>query len=721
MKPALPMTLTLSVALAATLGLAWAGPAEAARGFDVRDLQKLDRVSSPLLSPDGAFVVFARREMSGASGDDPGKASTSLWIRDLRTRDLRPPQRLSPLGWNVNSPQFSGDGQWLYFLSARSGTQQVYVMPATGGTPRQATHYPLDVGSFKVAPDGRRLAVSMEVFPDCGADIECTVKRLEARKASKTSGVLHDQLFVRHWDTWEDGRQNRLFVTTPATGKNRPATFLVDSAIGSFGPGNVPSKPFGGNDEYTWSPDGESIVFAMRPADRKEAWSTNFDLFQYRVGQPLQALTFDDRAAPGAGWPGPTGQNLAWDTGPVFNADGSKLYYRAMKRPGFEADRLALMERDVATGATREIAPDWDRSADGIVLSADGRTLYTTAQDLGQHPLFAVDIASGQVRKVVGDGTVSAFDIAGDTLAFTRNTLKSGDQLFVASLSDPQVQRAITPAAGEMLEDVAFGDYEQFSFAGWDGQTVHGYVVKPWNYEEGRRYPVAFLIHGGPQGSFGDGWSYRWNPQTYAGQGYAVVMIDFHGSTGYGQAFTDAISGNWGSKPLVDLQQGWAAAQRKYPFLDGDRACALGASYGGYMTNWIAGNWFEADGSAPFKCLVTHNGVFDTRSMGLVTEELWFTEWEFGGTVAANPEAYEQYNPARHIHKWKTPMLVVAGQNDFRVPLDQSLSAFTALQRAGIDSRLLYFPDENHWVLKPANSVLWHDTVNAWLKQHIGQ
>ena len=720
MKPAfLSTSLGLSLAVGAALGAA-APQAEAARGFDVRDMQHLARVSSPLLSPDGAFVVFARREMSGGNGDDPGKASTSLWARGLGAGDAAP-KRLTPVGWNVNSPALSADGKWLYFLGAQSGIQQVYVMPATGGAPRQATHYPLDIGSFKVSPDGRRLAVSMEVFPDCGADIDCTVKRLEQRKQARSSGVIHDQLFVRHWDTWQDGRHSRLFVTAPSTGKNPPTTFLVDSAIGSFGPGNVPSKPFGGNDEYAWSPDGQSIVFAMRPADRKEAWSTNFDLFEYRAGQPLKNLTFDDRTATDAPSPGPQGQNRAWDTGPVFSADGGKLYYRAMRRPGFEADRFALMERDLATGATREIAPDWDRSADGIVLSADGRTIYTTAQDLGQHPLFAVDVASGQVRKLVGDGSVSAFEVAGDTLVFARNTLKSGDQLFATTLSDPSAVRALTPSAGDALPDVAFGDYEQFSFPGWNGETVHGYVVKPWNYQEGRRYPVAFLIHGGPQGSFGDGWSYRWNPQTYAGQGYAVVMIDFHGSTGYGQAFTDAITGNWGSKPLVDLQKGWAAAQQRYPFLDGGRACALGASYGGYMTNWIAGNWFEADGSAPFKCLVTHNGVFDTRSMGLVTEELWFSEWEFGGTVADNPKGYEKYNPARHIQQWKTPMLVVSGQNDFRVPIDQSLSAFTALQRAGIESKLLYFPDENHWVLKPANSVLWHDTVNAWLRQHIGQ
>ncbi|WP_372015394.1 S9 family peptidase [Pseudoxanthomonas sp. 10H] len=719
MKPALSTSPILPLALAAALGLLASGPAEAARGFDVRDLQRLDRVSSPVLSPDGGLVVFARREMLGGKGEDLGKASTSLWIRDLGREGS--PTRLTPAGWNVNSPAFSSDGKWLYFLSAQSGSQQVYVMPATGGAPKQATHFPLDVGTFKLSPDGKRLALSMEVFPDCGADLACTVKRLDDRKASRASGVVYDQLFVRHWDTWEDGRHNRLFVTTPSTGKTPSAVFLVDAAIGSDGPGNVPSRPFGGNDEYTWSPDGESIVFAMRRADRKEAWSTDFDLYQYRVGQPLRNLTFDDRTGAGAASPGPQGQNRAWDTGPVFSADGGTLYYRAMKRPGFEADRFGLMARDMATGATREIAPDWDRSADGITLSADGRTIYTTAQELGQHPLFAVDIATGKVDRVVGGGSISAFEVAGDTLAFTRNTLASGDQLFIAPLADPEAQRAVTPAAGEVLEDVAFGAYEQFSFPGWNGETVHGYVVKPWNYEEGKAYPVAFLIHGGPQGSFGDGWSYRWNPQTYAGQGYAVVMIDFHGSTGYGQAFTDAISGDWGGKPLVDLQKGWAAAQAKYPFLDGDRACALGASYGGYMINWIAGNWFDAQGNAPFKCLVNHDGVFDTRSMGYVTEELWFTEWENRGTPFDQPANYEKFNPVNHVAKWKVPMLVVQGEKDYRVPVDQGLSTFTALQRKGIESKLLYFPDENHWVLKPANSVLWHDTVNAWLKRHIGQ
>jgi dipeptidyl aminopeptidase/acylaminoacyl peptidase len=691
----------LSIALAALVGLSVVPAAEAARGFDVRDLQQLDRISSPVLSPDGAKVVFAKRQI----GADLGKASNGLWIRDLRTRDLAPPKRLSPEGWNVNSPSFSADGKTLYFLSAQGGSQQLYAMPVAGGTPQQLTRFPLDVGTYKVSPDGARIAVSMDVFSDCGADLACTVSRLDERGQSKASGVVYDQLFVRHWDTWSDGRHSRLFVTAPATGRSTPAPVLVGA--GSDGPvGNVPSRPFGDAEEYTWSPDGQSLVFSMRVAGPGEPWSTNFDLYEYREGQPLKNLT---------------AANPAWDTGPVFSADGKTLFYRAMKRPGFEADRFGLMAMDLASGAVREIAPSWDSSADAIALSADGATIYTSAQHVGQHPLYAVDVASGKVSEVVGQGSIGGFAIAGDTLAYLVNSLATGNQLFTASLSNPSAARAITPSAGEVQQDVAFGASEQFSFAGWNGEKVHGYVVKPWNYEEGKRYPVAFLIHGGPQGSFGNSWSYRWNPQTYAGQGYAVVMIDFHGSTGYGQAFTDSISGDWGGKPLEDLQKGWAAAQHKYPFLDGDKACALGASYGGYMINWIAGNWFDAQGDAPFKCLVNHDGVFDTRSMGYVTEELWFTEWENGGTPYDKPENFERFNPVNHVAKWRVPMLVVQGEKDYRVPVDQGLSTFTALQRKGIESQLLYFPDENHWVLKPANSVLWHDTVNAWLKKHIGQ
>jgi dipeptidyl aminopeptidase/acylaminoacyl peptidase len=666
-----------------------------ARGFTVHDLVKLDRVSSPVLSPDGRVVVFAQRSM----GLDSGAASTALYARNLLTRDLAPPRRITPEGWSVNSPSFSPDGSTLYFLSAKNGSQQLYTMPASGGTPVQQTAFALGIGSYGLSPDGARVAFSAETFADCGADFACTQQRLDARKQDKATGVVYDQLFVRHWDTWKDGRRSRLFVADlpAARGASAASATLLSGALD----GDIPSKPFGDAGDYVWSPDGTSLVASVRIAGNSEPWSTNFDLFRIPVdgGAPVNL----------------TEANPATDTGPVFSKDGATLYYRAMKRAGFEADRYAIMAMDVASGQVREIAPGWDRSPSSIKPSDDGASLYVAAQSVGTYPLFRIDVATGEATELVGDGTVSSFVLAGDTLALTRNTLQSGDTLYVAD-ADGQHLRQITPTAAERLPEVTFGDFEQFSFKGAGNATVYGYVVKPSGFEEGRTYPVAFLIHGGPQGSFGNGWSYRWNPQTYAGQGYAVVMIDFHGSTGYGQAFTDAISGDWGGKPLVDLQKGWDAALAKYAFLDGDKACALGASYGGYMVNWIAGQW-----NAPWKCLVNHNGVFDTRSMGLVTEELWFTEWEFGGTVAANPEAYEKFNPARHIDKWRVPMLVVAGQNDFRVPVDQSLSTFTALQRAGIESQLLYFPDENHWVLKPHNSILWHDTVNAWLQMHIGQ
>ena len=678
---------------------------EAARGLDVRDLVKLDRVSTPLLTADGRQLVFAQRALDF----DSGKAETALYTRNLLTRDMAPPKRLTPAGWNVNSPSLSADGQTVYFLSGKNGSAQLFSMPLAGGTPRQLTDVAVDIGSYQLSPDGARVAFSADTFGDCGADLACTKQKLAETKDAKASGVVYDQLFVRHWDTWKDGTTSRLFVADLPAPRARAVTTV--RALGHALDGDIPSKPFGGAEDYTWAPDGRSVVASVKVAGREAPWSTNFDL--YRIDAVGEAAPVNLTAS-----------NPAWDTGPVFSEDGATLFYRAMQRPGFEADRYALMAMDVASGQAREIAPRWDRSPSSVTPSADGTALYVAAQDTGEYPLFRVDVASGEVTKLIADGSVSSFAIAGDTIALTRNSIRSGDTLYTGSLqslgADTQL-RQITPTAADRLPGVTFGDYEQFSFKGAGNATVYGYVVKPWNYQEGQTYPVAFLIHGGPQGSFGNGWSYRWNPQTYAGQGYAVVMIDFHGSTGYGQAFTDAISGDWGGKPLEDLQKGWAAAQQQYAFLDGDRACALGASYGGYMINWIAGNWFDRRGNAPFKCLVNHDGVFDTRSMGYVTEELWFTEWENKGTPFDQPKNYERFNPVNHVANWKVPMLVVQGEKDYRVPVDQGLSTFTALQRKGIESKLLYFPDENHWVLQPHNSVLWHDTVNAWLKQHIGQ
>jgi dipeptidyl aminopeptidase/acylaminoacyl peptidase len=679
----------LAIALAAAL------PAAAqVKTLDVRDLANFERVSAPALTRDGRKVAFAVRATDFAAN----KGVTSIYMEDLFARDAAPPVRFSPEGMNVNSPAFSPDGKTLYFLSAKSGSMQLWAQPVAGGEAVRISDYPVDVNAYKISPDGGRVLVSMDVFADC-KDLACSKQRLDETGARKASGMVFDRTFIRHWDTWADQRRSQLFVAAiAADGKLEAAPVLVTRGID----GDVPSKPFGDAEEFNWSPDGKSIAFNAREAGQSESWSTNFDVF---------VAPADGSAAPR----NLTKSNPAWDAAPVYSADGGTLYYRAMKRPGFEADRFALMAMDLASGATREIAPGWDRSADNIRLSADGKRIYSTAPDMGQHPLFAIDIATGKVSKIAGDGSVSGFELQGDTLVFARNSMRSPDVLFAAR-ADGSAVRKVSVNNDEKLSKIAFGDYEQFSFTGWNGETVHGYVVKPANYVKGKKYPVAFLIHGGPQGSFGDGWSYRWNPQTYAGQGFAAVMIDFHGSVGYGQAFTDAISQHWGDRPLEDLQKGWAAALSKYSFLDGDRACALGASYGGYMVNWIAGNWPQ-----PWKCLVTHDGIFDSRMMAYSTEELWFNEWENGG-VAWKPEVsatIEKFNPVNFVDKWKVPVLVVHGELDYRIPYDQGIAVFTAAQRQGIESKLLIFPNENHWVLKPQNSVQWHDTVNAWLHKHL--
>jgi dipeptidyl aminopeptidase/acylaminoacyl peptidase len=533
----------------------------------------------------------------------------------------------------------------------------------------------------------------MEVFVDCET-LACTAERLAERESGKTTGQLYDGAFVRHWDTWEDGRRSHSFVMPAAGGDPVDVMAGVD--------GDSPSVPFGGAEEFAFTPDGRGMVLTSRVVGAEEPWSTNFDLWLAPIdgSSPPRNLTDD---------------NDAWDTGPVFSPDGGTLAYLAMERPGFEADRFRVMLRGWPNGSARELAPDWDRSPGGVFWAPDGRTLYATAQNVGHVSLFAIDVGSGRVTTVIDDlGYVGSASLAGERLVFGLDNLKLPVELFTAR-PDGSDMRQITHTNRDRLAELALGDHEQFSFAGAGGETVYAQVVKPANFEEGRKYPVAFLIHGGPQGSFGNHFHYRWNPQSYAAAGYAAVMVDFHGSVGYGQAFTDAITGDWGGKPLEDLQKGLAAALERYDWMDGENVCALGASYGGYMINWIAGNWPDR-----FKCLVNHDGVFDMRSMYYSTEELWFPEWEHGGPYYANPDGHEKHNPVLHVAKWKTPMLVIHGQEDHRVPLEQGLSAFNALQRRGIPSRLLYFPDENHWVLRPNNSIQWHDAVIGWLNEWTG-
>ena len=690
-----PLLVALAVLAVAATTQPAAADAASPKGFTADDLVRLARVSDPQVSPDGRRVAYTLRE----TDLEADRGRTDLWVLELaaRPRDgvSSPPRRLTQHPASDSAPRWAPDGLGLYFLSSRSGSSQVWYLALSGGEPQQVTTLPLDVGSFEVSPRGDRLAVSMEVFPDC-ADLKCTVDRQAALGKQKASGLIYDQLFVRHWDTWKDGRLSQLFTLPIAADGKADKPVNVSRAVRA----DVPSKPFGGDEDYAFSRDGARIVFSARLSDRSEPWSTNFDLYEV--------------AADGSDAPrNLTADNPAWDAQPVFLANGD-LAWLAMARPGFEADRFKVMLRSARDGKVRPLTGDWDRSVGHLGASFDGKRLLATADDIGQVALFEIDPATGARSRLVGEGQVQAFAPAAQGVVIAWASLGSPPDLHLAARGQPPAR--LTSVNAALLGARELGAAEQFSFSGADGAKVHGYVVKPQGWTPGKKYPIAFIVHGGPQVSFANHWSWRWNPQVYAGAGYGVVFIDFHGSPGYGQAFTDSISQDWGGKPLVDLQKGLDAALARYDWLDGTRACSLGASYGGFMQNWIAGNWPDR-----FKCIVNHAGIFDQRTMYYTTEELWFTEWENGGPYYANPQVHEKFNPADHVTKWKTPMLVIHGALDYRVPYSQGLATFTALQRQGVESRLVFFPDENHWILKPANSLLWHAEVIGWLDKHTGE
>ncbi|MGC1524197.1 MAG: S9 family peptidase [Steroidobacteraceae bacterium] len=667
-----------------------AAAADLPQPFTVQDLVRLERISEIAASPDGKRVAYTLR----TTDMEANKGRTGIWLADTGKR-AGPALRLTDLGANSSSAEWSADGRFIYFLSNRSGSTQVWRVSAGGGVPGadalQVTNLPLDVGTFRVSPTGDRIVVSVEVYLDC-ADFACTKQRLDAVAHSVAGGVLYHQLFLRHWDTWSDGRRSQLFsMTLDDVARGAPVNL-------SAGIGDVPGKPFGGREDYAFSPDGSQVAFSACVA-AGEAWSRNFDIYEVAAaGGTPRNLTAD---------------NPAWDGHPVFSPDGKRLAYLAMDRPGFESDRFHLVLLDLKSAVKRPLTQNWDRSIGNYAWANDGKSLFATADHLGQRPLWAIDANTGRTSAITGAGEVEDFTVGRRRVFYLYSNLGKPADLYAVGFGGGAPAQ-LTHLNEALLAQHKFGDYEQFSFAGWNGENVFGYIVKPPDFKPDQKYPVAFVVHGGPQGSFANSWNWRWNAQTFAAAGYGVVMIDFHGSTGYGQAFTDSISGDWGGKPFEDLKLGLAAALQQYPWLDGDHACALGASYGGYMMNWIAGQWPDR-----FKCIVSHDGIFDNRSMYYSTEELWFPEWENGGPEYRNPEAYAKHNPVDYVNRWKAPTLVIHGGLDYRVPLAQGISVFTALQRQGIPSEFLYFPNENHWVLKPADSVQWYDTVLEWMNRWI--
>ena len=671
------------LAAAAAAALVAATPA-LARPMTATDMHMMHRLGAPSISPDGRYALLTLSSTDLAKN----KRSNPVHILDL-SRPGAMPQPMAALK-GAHDATFGADGA-IYYLSPVKERDQLFRMPM-GGRSTQMSDFGADISGYQVSASGNRVIVWAD-RPDC-PDLACAATTFLPKSAG--SGRVYDQMFVRHWDTWaEPGTKSRIYSFPVAGGLLGQEVRVTGNLVG-----NTPSKPFGGGEEIALSPDGRTVYFALREAGQIEPTSTNLDIF----------------AAPADGSGAPvnlTDGNDGTDTLPTLSPDGRTLAYVSMARAGYESDRQVIMLRDLASGRTRALTQGWDRSAGSLAWSHDSRSLFITAQDVMEAPVWRVDASSGQITRLTGNGTAGNVVPTRDGGAiFTQNSIMAPDDLFRVNPRG-QVTR-LTDVNRELLAQLDPVNFEKFVFKGADNDRVWGFKLKPSRVAG--KLPIAFIVHGGPQGSFGNGWSYRWNSRLMSAPGYAVVSVDFHGSTGYGQGFTDSIRNDWGGKPLEDLKRGLAFATEQDAQLDATNACALGASYGGYMMNWIAGRWPDR-----FKCLVQHDGVFDARAMAYETEELWFDEWEHGGkTYYQDPAAYERWNPVNHVTAWKTPMLVITGEKDFRIPYTQGLASFTALQRRSIPSKLVVFPDENHWVLKPQNSIQWYGEVFGWMNRWMG-
>jgi len=673
-------------ALAAVLLLALRGSAPAASGrpFRFDELAGVRRVAGYSLSPDGRWVAY-----SVTTADvEENRTRTGLWIQALSGGE---PRKLTSGDRSDSDPRFSPDGKRLAFLSNRDGGSQIYVLDPTGGEPSKATSFPADVSGFRWSPDGGSFVFTADVFPDCG-DAACNEQRFKEREKSKTKARVAERLLFRHWDRWKDGLRTHIWKT-PVFG---PASAAVDLT-----PGDRDAPPFslGGGGDYDVSPDGKELVYASNP-DRVEALSTNGDLW---------TVSFDGKGKPSD----LTSANKAYDGTPKFSPDGKWIAYRAQKHPGFESDKFTLMVFDRATARARPLTEEFDEWVESFVWAPDSRSLYFTSHAGARGAIFRVGL-EGKPAEIWRGGSASGLAVSRDgrRLYFSHASLSRAAEIWSMG-ADGKGAAPVTRVNDGLWREVEMGEVSERTTRSADGRNLQAWLVKPPGFDASKKYPAVFLVHGGPQGAWTDSWSYRWNPQVWAAYGYVVYAPNPRGSTGFGQKFVDEISGDWGGKVYDDLMR-QADDLESLPFVDRSRIGVAGASYGGYMVDWIAGH------TGRFAALVSHDGTFDLVSANLETEELWFPTWEFGGWPWEASSTYQKWNPMLSAEKFKTPTLVITSEKDYRVPFGQGLQFFTALQVRGVPSKLLTFPDEGHWVLKPGNSRLWHATVMDWLHRYLG-
>ncbi|MFZ1010819.1 MAG: S9 family peptidase [Candidatus Sulfotelmatobacter sp.] len=725
--------------------------AQAKHPFTFEDMMRLKRVGEPEVSSDGKWVIFSVVDVDLAANTK----TPHIWI--VPTAGGQEREIISDQ--DADRPRWAPDGKRFAFISTKEGGWQVWIADFDGVAGKVAGAHKLtsiatEAGGELWSPDGKNILFTSDVYPECDgapdAEQSCNAKRLKEAAESKVKALIFDHLLYRHWNAYKEGKRSHIFlvpvdacVGTAASavqhgeagqgvagGGSEASRASLDRTAGGgcphmsvpldLTPGDYDAPVFslGGQDNYAFSPDGQEICYTSNH-DKNPAASTNNDLWIVPVsGGPAGSIQAKNITA----------DNLASDSTPLYSPDGRYIAYRAQQRPGYESDRFRLMLYDRKTGEKRNLTEEFDRWVGSFVWSPNSSRIYFSTESEGKAPIYSLLVATGRRVEVPTLIMATQDDLAvspdGQDVYFTNNSLEAPNAIYGFMLCPngcgdppPPPPRKLTHLNDTVLSQVAMSPLEPFWFTGAHGDKVEGFLVKPPNFDPAKKYPVKFLIHGGPQGAWGDDWSYRWNPELFASLtsaasgGYVVIMINFHGSNGYGQKFIDAVNGDWGGAPFEDLMKGLDYAEKTYPFIDKDRECALGASYGGYMANWILGH------TDRFKCIVSHDGLFNTESGWGTTEELWYFDWEFQGTPYDNRAMYEKWSPHQYAKNFKTPTLVIHGQSDYRYDVSESLQLFTTLQMEGVPSKMLYFPDEGHWVLKPQNSQLWYKTVNDWVDQ----
>ena len=677
-----------------SMGFAQPAPQSSARSgskhsFTFEDMMALKRVGDPQVSPDGRWVMFSAVDMNLAANTK----TPHLWIVPAAGGESK---QITNGQAGENRGRFSPDGKHIIYTSSAVGGSQIWLVgfDAAAGMPsgdaRQLTSISTEVDGALWAPDGKHIVFVSEVYPDCKDDA-CNKERDEALTKSKVKAKIFNHLFYRHWSAYTRFKRSHLFAIPMQGGAP------LDITPGDH---DVPPFSLGGQDLYAISPDGQEVAFTSN-VDEVEATSTNNDVFVVPItgGTPRKISS-----SPGS------------DSTPLYSPDGGYIAYRSQARAGYESDRFRLFLYDRKSGATTDLTRDFDRWVEAFAWTPDSSAIYFSSEDRGTSPLWRLKLNGGKPEQAIaGFNDEPAFSSDGKTIFFSRMSIQAPNEIYKAIISESGIAEAqqLSHVNDGVLSQVEMTPLESFEFTGAAKTKVQGFMLRPPGFNTSQKYPMKFLIHGGPQGAWGDDWSYRWNPELFAANGYVVVMINPRGSTGYGQKFIDEINGDWGGKPYVDLMRGLDYVEKTYPYIDKDRECALGASYGGYMINWLLGH------TTRFKCLVAHDGMFNTVSSFGTTEELWFHTWEFKGTPWTNPKTYSKWSPNLSATKFKTPTLVVHGQLDYRLDVSEGFQLFTTLQLLKIPSKMLYFPDEGHWVLKPQNSQLWYKTVNDWVDQWV--